>query len=459
MSDGSGPRVKFTKTSCYLCSEWLSDDAIEPHLQECNRVLDLCPEGCGLLVLRRDLASHKNRCAAGFSEDGETATVNHQQATTTTTTINRSDTPVFLRVISPPEPTIVGGDVNELRRMLLEMHRALGEEMVLRTELLAQVRRLKQRLELADQWTVKVNEALVSMNKLVNEEANRRSAAVRSLEHRQELLEAWRLDITTRFNVIESKPSDVREGSHPNGGVRSSVEGGSGHPEQECPELQRMVVENLVERQAKTACRVQDALRQTFESEERVQVLTGQVEKYRRETYYTKQRLDGLQAQLLHEDRLSGISNQNGRCVWHIGGFEQRFTESQEHDTMLKGPLFTHQPFGYVLQMEVSLYGIGTWRGRNMIVGLTVLRGPHDTLLQWPCRLPGTVYLRDQPDDRATACDFSKAILAKRHSQQHERHQYVYIPHTTVRSQHFVRDDAIFLEVVLDRPNDGDAVT
>ncbi|XP_058063714.1 TNF receptor-associated factor 3 [Anopheles bellator] len=458
MSDGSGPRVQFTKTSCYLCSEWLSDDAIEQHLQECNRVLDLCPEGCGLLVLRRDLASHKNRCAAGFSEDGETATVNHQQPTTT---INHTDTPVFL----PPEPTIVGGEVNELRRMLLQMHQALGEEMVLRTELLDQVRRLKQRLELADQWTVKVNEALVSMNKLVNEEANRRSVAVRSLERRQELLEAWRLDITTRFNVIESKPGVVREGIHASvapsdgGGVRSSVQSVGGHLEQECPELQRMV-ESLAERQAKTACRVQDALRQTFEGEERVQVLSGQVEKYRRETYYTKQRLDSLQAQLLHEDRLSGISSQNGRCVWHIGGFEQRFSESQEHDTMLKGPVFTHQPFGYVLQMEVSLYGIGTWRGRNMIVGLTVLRGPHDPLLQWPCRLPGTVYLRDQPDNGATACDFSKPILAKRQSQQHDRHQYVYIPHATVRSQHFLRDDAIFLEVVLDRRMpDGDAVT
>ncbi|ETN68135.1 hypothetical protein AND_000023 [Anopheles darlingi] len=473
MSSGTAARknrVQFTKMSCYLCSEWLSDEMVEEHLQECSRALETCPEGCGLLVLRKDLAAHRNRCTDGFNEPPITS-------------ISLGN---VLAAASAPEPcqtpsrgsngsvTLDGDGVEALLHELRFVHRTLGEEVHYRANLLDRTVRLEQRLELANKWTIKVNDALVSVNKLVNGEIERRNAVMENLNERQKLLESsyQRTIITTDSTELPSpngsralefsgetgaaaamRPPDAappslatRRWSAIAAGVlaRSQLCGNPNDPVQQ-------LVEQLIEEQTKTSCRVQEALQQTFDAAERLQRMEHQVERYRRETYYTKQRLDDLQTQLLHEANQRTLGATDGRIVWRIGDFEQRFVESQQHDIMMKGPLFTNQPFGYVLQLEVSLYGIGTWRGRNVLVGLTVLNGPNDPLLEWPCRLPGTVTLRDQPVNRAAARDINKSILAKRQSQHYTRQQFVYIPHDTLRSQHFIRDDAIFLEVVLDR--------
>ena len=52
-----------------------------------------------------------------------------------------------------------------------------------------------------------------------------------------------------------------------------------------------------------------------------------------------------------------------------------------------------------ILQLDVSLNGIGTWKGRNIIACLTVVYGEWDRLLVWPCKLQADIILRDQPDN------------------------------------------------------------
>ncbi|XP_050085840.1 uncharacterized protein LOC126571396 [Anopheles aquasalis] len=468
-------RVQFTKTSCYLCSEWLSDEEVEEHLQQCSRSLETCPEGCGLLVLRKDLAAHRNRCTDGFTEP---PTIAGTGGLGTALTPAPAPAPVPPGQSTPSRSSLDGDGVEALLHELRLVQHTLGEEVHYRADLLERTVRLGQRLELANQWTIKVNDALVSLNKLVNGEIERRNVAIHGIEQRQKLLESWQRTIMSTTDW--TGPSTANRGNRALG-ARAEQEtdtvASAGTPTDGPPSLaarrwsaiaagvlargtllrganpDEQLVAQLVEEQSKTSCRVQEALQQTFDATDRLDRLERQVERYRRETYYTKQRLDDLQTQLLHEANLRTLGATDGRIVWRIGDFEQRFADSRQQDIMMKGPLFTNQPFGYVLQLEVSLYGIGTWRGRNVLVGLTVLNGPNDPLLEWPCRLPGTVTLRDQPDGgaAATARDFSKPILAKRQSQHYTRQQFVYIPHETLRSQHYIRDDAIFLEVVLDR--------
>ncbi|XP_035774504.1 uncharacterized protein LOC118457229 [Anopheles albimanus] len=473
MSGGTAARnsrVQFTKTSCYLCSEWLGDEEVEEHIRQCSRALETCPEGCGLLVLRKDLAAHRNRCTDGFTEPpGITGTSTGTVCTAPVPAQAESESESLTpsRSSHGPVAMLDGDGAEALMHELRLVQHTLGEEVHYRADLLDRTVRLGQRLELSNQWTVKVNDALVSLNKLVNGEIERRNVAIQHLDHRLKLLESWQRSIMASGNRAllagrdesetgagtdgrsnEQPPSlAARRWSAIAAGVLARSQLPRGAPDDPVQQL----VEQLVEEQSKTSCRVQETLQQSFDVAERLGRLERQVERYRRETYYTKQRLDDLQTQLLHEANLRTLGATDGRIVWRIGDFEQRFADSRQQDIMMKGPLFTNQPFGYVLQLEVSLYGIGTWRGRNVLVGLTVLNGPNDPLLDWPCRLPGTVTLRDQPDDRTAARDFCKPILAKRQSQHYTRQQFVYIPHETLRAHHFIRDDAIFLEVVLDR--------
>uniref|UniRef100_A0A8W7NZQ4 MATH domain-containing protein n=1 Tax=Anopheles coluzzii TaxID=1518534 RepID=A0A8W7NZQ4_ANOCL len=126
---------------------------------------------------------------------------------------------------------------------------------------------------------------------------------------------------------------------------------------------------------------------------------------------------------------------------------EQDSAQSKELETMMKGPIFTNYPYGYMLQLEVSLYGIGTWRGRNMIAGLTILPGPYDELLEWPCRLSATICVRDQAANPAEAVPIYKPIVAKVKGQRDKNQHYVYVPHDQLYSRGYVKKDTLFLEV------------
>ncbi|XP_055606944.1 uncharacterized protein LOC129754753 [Uranotaenia lowii] len=210
----------------------------------------------------------------------------------------------------------------------------------------------------------------------------------------------------------------------------------------------RLVVQELLDKQAKLDYELKGVLNGVNESEDSREKIHKTLEKYRRETYYTKQKLDDLQVHLQHQEKLVTIANTEGHLIWRIDQFDKRFRESQENEIMIQSPLFCNKPFGYSLRLEASLNGIGTWRGRNLIVGLIVVNGYYDNLLEWPCTLKGVLTLRDQPQDRSKAVDFSRQILARRKSQHVEKNQYIYIPHQVVlQSEHYLRDDSLFLEV------------
>ncbi|XP_021694985.1 TNF receptor-associated factor 4 [Aedes aegypti] len=214
----------------------------------------------------------------------------------------------------------------------------------------------------------------------------------------------------------------------------------------------RLVVQEQLDKQAKLDYELKGVLNTVNETEDVSEKIQKSLEKYRRETYYTKQSLDDLQVHLQHQEKLVVIQNTEGHLIWRIDQFEKRFEESQQSEFMLKSPLFSNRQFGYTLRMEASLNGIGTWRGRNMIVGLVVVNGFYDNLLEWPCVLSGTITLRDQPEVRTKPrVDYRRSIVARRKHQSNDKNQNIHIPHQVLRSEHYIRDDAIFLEVRIDQ--------
>lgn len=62
------------------------------------------------------------------------------------------------------------------------------------------------------------------------------------------------------------------------------------------------------------------------------------------------------------------------------------------------------------LQLDVLLNGLGTWKGRNMLACLNVVKGEWDALLQWPCKLRADIILRNQSDDPSSVSIKTKKL-------------------------------------------------
>ncbi|XP_062539514.1 TNF receptor-associated factor 5 isoform X2 [Armigeres subalbatus] len=440
------------------------------------------------------MARHLNRCPSGFGE-----------------------TP------SPqPEPE---HKARELEQEIVALRGTLNEEIRQRLSLITDIGQLKKRTQLGDEWTAKVGDVLNALKKCINEETDSRCVDVERckvdinrLMREYERIEAWRLEMTTRFNRLdgiigkegEEKPKDAKlvmiesrlnflqtevenlrlEQKRKSCEEMQPVNGLSGKSEAAIEELEskmqtvdmvledhhntirifqdevrnqmfdlrgeidpmRLVVQEQLDKQAKLDYELKGVLNTVNESEDVNEKMQKTLEKYRRETYYTKQSLDDLKVHLQHQEKLVVIQSTDGHLIWRIDQFDKRFKESQQSEFMLKSPLFSNRPFGYTLRLEASLNGIGTWRGRNMIVGLVVVNGFYDSLLEWPCVLSGTITLRDQPEDRSKQrVNYSRSIVARRKHQSNDKNQNIHIPHPVLRSEHYIRDDVIFLEVRIDQ--------
>ncbi|XP_065076400.1 TNF receptor-associated factor 5-like [Ochlerotatus camptorhynchus] len=488
--------VKFNKASCYYCNEWFENNEIEPHIAACGQVLQKCSNGCGVYVALKDMDRHLNRCPAGFGE----------------------------QLPANQEKTL------ELEQEIIALRGTLNDEIRQRLALITDIGQLKKRTQLGDEWTAKVGDVLNKLKKVINEETDSRCVDVErckvdinGLMKQFERIEAWRLELTTRFNQIEGqlkkevevdgdggKPKDAKmvmiesrlnylqsevenlrlaqkppqqiQAAQSNGSTgRNSAAIGELESKMETVDLvledhhssirifqeqvkkqmfelrgemdpMRLVIQEQLDKQAKLDYELKSVLNTVNETEDASEKTQKTLEKYRRETYYTKQSLDDLQVHLQHQDKLVVIQNTQGHLIWRIDQFDKRFKESQQSEFMMKSPMFSNKPFGYTLRLEASLNGVGTWRGRNMIVGLVVVGGYYDNLLEWPCVLSGMIALRDQPQDRSKAAvDYSRSILARRKHQNYEKNQYIHIPHQVLRSEHYIRDDAIFVEVRIDQ--------
>ena len=99
----------------------------------------------------------------------------------------------------------------------------------------------------------------------------------------------------------------------------------------------------------------------------------------------------------------------------------------------------------------MNLNGIGTWRGRNAILCLNVLNGEYDALLPWPCTLSATITLRDQPDENVAAIDYIKTLVTKKKNQDFDRHQYIHIPHDVLKMYNYIKNNAMFIEVKINK--------
>ncbi|XP_050075026.1 TNF receptor-associated factor 3 [Anopheles maculipalpis] len=487
MEDMVKGRLKFSQTSCYLCSEWLDDCDVEEHLRTCRKQKTVCPNGCGTIVVLKYLQLHQNTCPASYGVQMENE---EEQAANVPATV--SDTDAENELQRDEAQTV--GDVlesleNELKCLKLIVSDHANDKLYVHTNLA----RLKQFYDVSQKWTTKVYDSIVSLNKLCYQEKIQRTLELTAVQQKLLSIEMWNLDIASRFDRAEEKMFFLiqRDTTENTDGARSDADASpdvqnpspgeadtttedaapstvgiskgeepASDPLEDGPaamvsqavsnsKLVQEMIEEFKAQYGKIKVEVKDTQAQMFEYEERIQLLEKLVERYRRETYHTKQRSDELQQNLLLANARNNLASENGRVIWRIDNFAQKLKESSELETMIKGPIFTNQPYGYMLQMEASPYGIGTWRGRNLIAGLTIVPGPYDSLLEWPCRLTATLILRDQTSKRAEAKNVCKPIVAKAKGQRDPNQHYVYISHDILFSNNYLNNDSIFLELII----------
>ncbi|XP_035909174.1 TNF receptor-associated factor 2 isoform X1 [Anopheles stephensi] len=494
MAETAKGRLKFSQTSCYLCSAWLDDSDVEEHLRTCRQQRTVCPNSCGTIVAFKDLQLHRNTCPNGYGAQMEDESTFSSGQDPSTSTGNESE-PVLQQNEALTLGQVLTSLENELKCMKLVMAEHSNYKHYVHTELA----RLSKYFDVSQKWTTKVYDSIVSLNKLCYQEKIQRTLELTAVQQKLLSNEIWNLDIGNRFDRVEEALFFLNQKDTPEAGDNDRTDATAAEPSGlqnvspndeddtttddaltstisklkldvaaqtaseplqattsnmasqavSTSQLVQQVIEEFKVQYANTNVEVKDIKVRLFEFEERLQALEKLIERYRRETYHTKQRSEELQHNLMWANGRNNLASDNGHVIWRIDNFAQKLQDSKALESMIKGPIFTNQPYGYMLQMEASPYGIGTWRGRNLIAGLTVIPGPYDDLLEWPCRLTATLILRDQPEKREDARNVCKPIVAKVKGQRDPNQHYVYISHEILFANNYLNKDTIFLELII----------
>ena len=183
------------------------------------------------------------------------------------------------------------------------------------------------------------------------------------------------------------------------------------------------------------------------------------------ETLHTKildldHRLERVQSSSIDQElRLQLIerASYNGILIWKVDEFERRRKEAMEGVTLslYSTPFFTSR-HGYKMCARAYLNGDGLGKGTHLSFFFVIMRGPYDALLPWPFRQKVTLTLINQAGKKHQ----SDSFRPDPHSSSFQRPgrkemniasgcpMFIRIEH--LLNGGFVKDDAIYLRVVVD---------
>jgi len=90
------------------------------------------------------------------------------------------------------------------------------------------------------------------------------------------------------------------------------------------------------------------------------------------------------------------------QLIWKIRNFAACFEDAvHERRTSIPSPVFDTHRNGYKLQLHLCPNGDGKGKDQSMSLFFAILKGPYDSLLQWPFTSPVTMTLLAQVNDPA----------------------------------------------------------
>lgn len=150
------------------------------------------------------------------------------------------------------------------------------------------------------------------------------------------------------------------------------------------------------------------------------------------------------------------IATQPGRLLWKINDFDIKLENAKSNEKIpIRSPVFYTRDYGYRVRLQVHLNGLKKWRGRHMLACLHVMKGDYDDLLTWPCKIEANIILKDL-ENLEKPKDYARYITAKRNypddiadDPQESSTQYIFIPHTILLKSSHLKNNAVFLEIVI----------
>ncbi|KAJ6637563.1 TNF receptor-associated factor 2 [Pseudolycoriella hygida] len=491
--------IKYEKTSCYFCNEWLDTENFPNHITQCGQVLEKCPNDCNAYVQRRRMEAHLVDCHKSPQNSMEIFN------TPTNNGISNDDDSFQHRLV------ILEQDIRSMRS-------TLNEEIRQRHRLISDVGSLRKHNIVSDEWTQKVGDVLNALKKCLNEETEMRTVDIEQLKvdigrlmYHYKQLDEWRLEMKAKFDDIEENANlddNVRRHvevlikdnrisatkiqklesdfvslklqasknmvdedtsldrsteklsfmhrvlQHQQEQIDSFCQGVAQQIETVKSDFETSLKSSSLVSHQRTATldfEVKSMKHIVTDTEDKCDKLEKIVDDVKKLSHQTKQLLNDLEIHMMNQRIIMEIHNTRGHLIWRIHNYSAKLKDGKENNVILKSPMFCNKQYGYTLRLDVSLNGIGTWKGRNIIACLTVVNGEWDPLLVWPCKLQADIILRDQPDNLNDAKDISKTIVVKRKNEPQEQNQYIFIPHKTLNTQNYIRDDAVFFEVRVHR--------
>lgn len=149
--------------------------------------------------------------------------------------------------------------------------------------------------------------------------------------------------------------------------------------------------------------------------------------------------------------------NYNGELMWVIKDYTLRKQEATYGRilSLYSQPFYTSR-YGYKLCARVYLCGDGSGKGTHLSLFLVVMKGDFDALLPWPFQLPVKLMLLDQTGTHRHISDSFKPNPNSNSFQRPNTDMNVacgvsrFVPHTTLETDTYLRDDIICLRAVVD---------
>lgn len=107
----------------------------------------------------------------------------------------------------------------------------------------------------------------------------------------------------------------------------------------------------------------------------------------------------GELCQLKKEFELSkSLIHNDGTYLWRIDNVQQLFRNAKNASQPLHiiSPAFYTSRYGYKISLKLYLNGDKTVRNTHLSAYITIMRGDHDSLLDWPFKYPVTLCLYDR---------------------------------------------------------------
>ena len=154
--------------------------------------------------------------------------------------------------------------------------------------------------------------------------------------------------------------------------------------------------------------------------------------------------------------RQQEVSSHDGILLWKITEFAKKRQDAVSgQQTSFYSPCFFTSRYGYKMCARIYLNGDGIGRGTHISVFFVVMRGEYDALLRWPFRQKVTFMLLDQNNVEHVIDSFrpdpnSSSFQRPRRETNIASGCPTFCPLSELNDHAYVRDDTMFLKVVVD---------